>query len=670
MPWVVHWGLPLPDDEDIVALTKAQALDVTGGGMDRNAPLSICPKAALSFPGHPALEARRDGVRLLPRFLLKDAEATDTGLQFDLRADEMTYRAFFSAIPLGDDKAMLVAEATLQADEPIDLIWFAAPVLPGPQQADDMIDYAGRWLGEFRPVRTPWSPGQRVREAQLGRSGHEHPPFAVFPERGTTKTHGTAYAAHLAWSGGHRMIAEELADGRRQVQWGKLPGSGINGTEFASGRVLHTLSDQGMNGCAVAFQRYLRGPGLDGPRRTPRPVHYNCWEAIYFNHSLPVLKDIADRAARLGTERFVLDDGWFGRRDDDTTSLGDWDIDPRKWPDGLGPLIEHVTSLGMVFGLWVEPEMVSPDSNLYRAHPDWILGRHDQPLGRQQLVLDLGRPEVQDHLFQVIDTLLSNHDIDYLKWDHNRMPPMASQKATAGVYALLDRLNAAHPAVEIESCASGGGRIDAEILRYCGRVWMSDSNDALERLRIQHDAAQFLPAAITGSHVGPRKCHTSGRVLPTAFRAWVAAQRHFGFELDPRGLDDAEMATLARVTQWWKANRDWMMQADIHLLDAIDKDVTAELQLSQTGDRFVVFAGQSGVSNQALPRPLRLAGLDPTARYDLRLANPEDIPPHSRGPVLLRDGAVALSGAALQQNGLNLPWGWPATMWVIEGRRL
>ena len=307
----------------------------------------------------------------------------------------------------------------------------------------------------------------------------------------------------------------------------------------------------------------------------------------------------------------MLDDGWFGTRDDDTTSLGDWQIDARKWPDGLTPLIDHVTSLGMAFGLWVEPEMVNPDSDLYRAHPDWILGTDDQPLGRHQMVLDLGKADVCDHLFDVLDRLLSDNDIDYLKWDHNRLPPITSQAATEGVYALLARLNDAHPNVEIESCASGGGRIDAAILRHCGRVWLSDSNDALERLRIQHDAARFLPASFTGSHVGPRKCHTSGRVLPTAFRGWVAAQRHMGFEMDPRALTDDETATLTRITTWWKDNRDWMMAADIHLLDSIDPAITAEMQIARDGARFVLFAGQSQPSAQSLPRPIAPDGSGP-----------------------------------------------------------
>jgi alpha-galactosidase len=399
-------------------------------------------------------------------------------------------------------------------------------------------------------------------------------------------------------------------------------------------------------------------------------VHYNCWEAVYFDHRLDTLSDIADRAADLGAERFVLDDGWFGRRDDDTSSLGDWTVDRRKWPQGLHPFIAHVRKRGMTFGLWFEPEMVNPKSDLYRAHPDWLLGPADQTTGRNQMVLNMGLPAVRDHLFAAISVLLTEYPIDYIKWDHNRLLPVADAPQTHGTYDLIDRLRAAHPKVEIESCASGGGRIDAGILARTHRVWLSDSNDALERLRMQHDAALFLPAAITGSHVGPRTSHTSGRILAMPFRAWVAAMRHMGFEMDLRELTDDEAATLKSVTAWWKDNRDWMLAGTIHRLDAADSAVIAEMQIAADASRFVVFAGQATASVQALPRPLRLTGLDPQARYRIALKNPEDAAKQSRGENALKSGPLTLSGQSLMAQGVVLPVAWPATMFVLEGQHL
>ncbi|MEN8917011.1 MAG: alpha-galactosidase, partial [Octadecabacter sp.] len=397
---------------------------------------------------------------------------------------------------------------------------------------------------------------------------------------------------------------------------------------------------------------------------------YNCWEAVYFDHKLDVLSDIADRAAKLGAERFVLDDGWFGNRDDDTRALSDWEVDVRKYPDGLDPLIAHVHSLGMSFGIWFEPEMINPDSDIHRAHPDWALGSEDQTLGRQQKALNMALPEVRDFLYDRMSAVLTDHDIDYIKWDHNRVLPMPDAAQTRGSYALIDRLRHAFPDVEIESCASGGGRIDFGILKRTQRVWLSDSNDALERLHIQHNAALFLPLSITGSHVGPRRCHTSGRTLDISFRAWVAAQRHMGFEMDPRELDDYETRVLTEVTSWWKHNRAWMQTADILLLDSADPAIIAEQQMPPTGEQFVVFAGKAATSAQISPRPLRLTALDPNSMYEVTLANRATAPTLSRGTPALKDGPVTLSGAYLMHHGLTLPWSFPETMWVLEGKRL
>lgn len=476
---------------------------------------------------------------------------------------------------------------------------------------------------------------------------------------------------HYGWSGGHVSYAEELPDGRRQIQWGHATGSRPPGRVFSTAPLYLAVSDQGFNGCAVAFQRLLRDHIVTWPDPArPRPVHYNCWEAVYFDHDPEVLKEIATRAAALGAERFVLDDGWFGRRDDDTSGLGDWEVDARKWPDGLSPLISHVRALGMCFGLWVEPEMINLDSDLARRHPDWCFGARNQIEGRQQRVLDLSRDDVQGYLFDRLSALLGTYDIDYLKWDHNRLLPRADARQAEGTYRLLARLRAAFPMVEIESCASGGGRIDAGILAHTHRVWLSDSNDAAERLRIQHDAALFLPGALTGSHVGPRHCHTSGRNHDIWFRAWVAAQRHMGFEMDPRELTPQERDALITVTGWWKANRDWMMRADILRLDSSDPSVIAELQRAEQKDRFVVFAGKAASGTQALPRPLRLCGLEPEAIYEIRLLNTAEVHHLSRAGMPIKDGVLRLSGACLMAQGLTLPWSFPDRMWVLEGKKL
>lgn len=668
LPYVAYWGAAIADGDDLI---DAGIADVTGGMIDENADLSICPEASRTFPGQPGMSiAAHDGTLIRPRFTLTEV-AQGNGLTVTAvdEANDLTYVAEFC---IDAETSVLTAKARLDSSAPIRVHYLSAPVFPALQFADDMIDFAGRWIGEFRQVRTPWAAGIHMRENLTGRTGHEHFPALIVPERGATNTAGTAQAFHYGWSGGHRMIAEELPDGRRQIQFGHAAGSQLSaGTGFETAPLYAVRSDHGLNGCAVAFQRHLRDRIVVWPHPDrPRPVHYNCWEAIYFEHKLTDLTAIADRAAALGAERFVLDDGWFGRRDDDTSSLGDWVIDDRKYPDGLGPLIDHIHALGMTFGIWFEPEMVNPDSDLYRAHPEWALGAADQVLGRQQMVLDMANPQVRDYLYERIAAVLSAYDIDYIKWDHNRVLPKPDAAQAMGYYDLLGRLRRDFPTTEIESCSSGGGRIDFGALSLTQRVWLSDSNDALERLRIQHNAALFLPMAVTGSHVGPRHCHTSGRVIDIRMRAWVAAQRHMGFEMDPRELTDDETAVLRDVTAWWKSNRDWMTSADILRLDSADPSVIAEQQLSAAGDQFVVFAGLADTSRQILPRPIRLTGLDPDATYRITLVNRDDAVGLSRGSPALKTRDLTLSGQALMTQGILLPWSFPLNMWVIKGQRL
>lgn len=668
IPEVIYWGPALPETEDLDQLAQATRNDLTGGMLDKLPALSLSPEPGRAFQGQPGhLLAEADGTPLHPAFRFGRAETAAGRLTLISSAPGLELSHVLTAQPTGT----ITLQTRLAADRPIRVLWLAAPVLPAPQ-GGEMIDVYGKWIGEFHLIRTPWSPGIRAREARTGRSGHEHPPYLILAGEGCTNTRGEALALHYAWSGGHRMLAEELPDGRRQVQFGHPLGAETEtGTVFETAELIAACSTDGLNGIGATFQRDIRDRVVQWPdAKRPRPVHYNCWEAVYFDHKLDTLAEMATRAAALGAERFVLDDGWFGRRDDDTTSLGDWTIDRKKWPEGLHPLIRHVHSLGMTFGLWFEPEMVNPDSDLYRAHPDWMLGPRDQTTGRHQMVLNLALPEVRENLFQQVSAVLDEYPIDYIKWDHNRLLPVVDAAQTRGIYDLMDRLRAAHPTVEIESCASGGGRIDAGILARTHRVWLSDSNDALERLRMQADAALFLPSAITGSHVGPRHCHTSGRVLPMAFRAWVAAQRHMGFEMDLRELTADEALVLGRVTAWYKANRDWMMAGRILRLDSDDPAVTAEMQQAADGGRFVVFAGQAETSRQILPRPLRLTGLEPGARYEVSLLNPEDKPRQSRGPNALKSSPLTLTGQTLMTRGILLPVAWPATMWVVEGRKL
>ena len=682
IPEIVYWGAALPSSEDLTMIARHAIPDVTGGMIDRAPSLSLCPVSRNGFEGHPGLIIRGgEGSWIHPDFILDEAISSSDGktLSF-ICSDQQTgiiYRAEFTK----QTEHVISACASVRLGDAgrngAELIWLSAPVLPVSSLVQDVQDYGGRWCGELQPLRTPLQMGQRRRDNPTGRSGHQQFPAILLLSQGATNNSGDVWALTCDESSGHSHIIEHCADGRRQIQMGTYPFAQTElSDEYSSPAVYLGYSSDGMNGCGTAFQHFVRDRLVPWPSRKHgkdrlfRPVHYNCWEAVYFDHDLDTLKDIASRAAELGAERFILDDGWFGERHDDTSSLGDWYVNSDKYPDGLGPLIEHVKSCGMEFGLWFEPEMVNRDSDFYRAHPEAALGEADQTEGRQQRVLDLTQPLVSEMITERLTSLLSEYDIDYIKWDHNRVLPLPDARQADRLHQILSYLRDRFPELEIESCASGGGRMDYGMLAHTHRVWLSDSNDAVERARIQHEAALWLPSVVSGSHVGPEQCHTSGRILTMSMRAWVAAQRHMGFEMDVRSLSDEDAETLASVTSWWKTNRNWMLTGSIFRLDSADAAVTAELQLAQDKSRFVVFASHIAASSQITPQPLRLSGLDPDERYQIELVNKADLHHLSRGHPLLKSDMLCASGQYLMQHGITLPWSFPQQIWVVSGERI
>ncbi|MDP3525993.1 MAG: alpha-galactosidase [Hoeflea sp.] len=678
VPCLVHFGARLPQGDDIAELAMATIPNVGAGQIDPFQPLTLCPLAITGWQGHPGMILQTaDGRDYLanPRLAGMDIDGAHA-VRFTLtdRGNADGVRLEISA-RLDPATGILHLTQGLTLPDGMSCSWLGAPAIPAPAGMSRILDHSGRWCGEFRRQETAFRTGAHVRESREGRTGHAHFPGVTLATAATGEYAGACLAATLAWSGGHRMLAEELPDGRRQIQFGVLD-DGLARGEIASPTLMLVWSDAGLNGLSQAFHGHVRA--LQAPvnvrrGREPHPVHYNCWEAVYFRHDLDELKAIATRAASLGAERFVLDDGWFRGRNDDTSSLGDWVIDAAKFPGGLTPLIEHVHAQGMRFGLWFEPEMVNRDSELFRAHPDFLLGPDDQPSGRNQHVLDMARKDVRDHVFTQISAILSAHAIDYVKWDHNRPLTGGNPDQARGFHALLGDLARAHPDVDFESCSSGGGRIDFSVLELASRVWLSDSNDAIERLRMQHEASRWIAPEVQGSHVGPRHCHTSGRELSMAFRAWVAAQRHMGFEMDPRELTSEEAATLSRVTAWWKENRGFLFSGSLHRLETDDAEVFAEMTVNPEKSRFILFAGQAGASVQISQRPLVAAGLEPDAIYEVRLVNPEDVSRRANRRIvnaLPGGGTMCLSGAFLMTSGLRLPNAAPASMTVVEGYRI
>jgi alpha-galactosidase len=440
------------------------------------------------------------------------------------------------------------------------------------------------------------------------------------------------------------------------------------GESYATPWVYLAAAGDGLDSLAAQFHGYLRS--LPAHPASPRPVNLNVWEAVYFDHDPDKLITLADLAASVGAERFVLDDGWFAGRRHDRAGLGDWVVDETVWPGGLHRLIGHVRGLGMEFGLWFEPEMVNPDSRLYRAHPDWILatGQRIPPLRRGQLALDLTRPEVSGYLLDQIGAILTEYDVGYVKWDHNRDLVDAGSGASAGAaavhrqtlafYALLDELRRRHPEVEWESCASGGGRIDLGVLERAQRVWTSDMTDALARQQIQRWTVQLVPPEYLGAHVSAPFSHQTGRYLPLSLRCATALFGHFGIEWDLTEAGPEALAELAAWIRLYKEHRGLLHSGRVVRLDAVPPAVLAHGVVA--ADRAAALFCCVQV-DQAGPGPLalRLSGLDPGLRYRVRDVTPPTVPGPPGLDRLARTAALVPSleatGWALTELGAPIP---------------
>ena len=541
-------------------------------------------------------------------------------------------------------------------------------VLPVPDRAREVLDFSGRWAGERRPQRSRPGHGAWLRETRHGRGGHDDPFLMVAGTAGFDFGSGEVWSTHVAWSGDTRQWFERsdlapavLGAGERFTSTTLAPGE-----SYASPTVVATWSGAGLDGLSDRLHRWVRSWSTIA---RPRPLTLNTWEAVYFDHSLSRLEPLVERASEVGVERFVLDDGWFLGRTDDRRALGDWTVDPERWPDGLGPLAARVNAAGMEFGLWVEPEMVSLDSDIARRHPEWLLTAPDSVTWRWQHVLDLSLPEVEQHLFDRLDALLDEYPIAYLKWDHNRdLLVEASRPQVLGLYRLLDRLRAAHPGVEIESCASGGGRIDLEILRRVDRVWASDTNDPLVRQAIQRWTGIVVPPEYLGSHVGDARAHTTGRVAGLGFRLATALFGHAGIESDLTRVAPDDLEAIRRWAEVYREHRSLLHAGRVVRADAADLAALVHAVVAPDGTRALVSYAVVGETDAALPAPLRLPGLDPARRYRVTVVD------LVFGPGVLQDaappwftaGEVTLPGAVLADVGLPVPLLQPGNAVVLQ----
>ena len=667
-PVLAYWGPSLPADVDAAAIEALTARAVPNGMLDGGELFDLFPEAGRGFTGHPALQVHRADGGFVTQLAFVTATQVNEGYELVLADTGAEIEVVLNiTLDSATGVASFRSRLTNQGPTALSVDWMAAAALPSVQ--DEIMLFDGRWGREFQTVRETLKTGLVLKDNRTGRTSHHAPPFLAVGEPGFRQSSGEVLGLHLAWSGDHRMLAERLRDGRIQIQSGELfhPGEMVlaSGESYQTPCLYAARSQSGLNGVSDRFHPFVRDTVLGGRLvGKTRPVHFNTWEAVYFRHDLAELKDLATLAAKVGAERFILDDGWFVGRNNDTTSLGDWTVDPAKYPHGLTPLIDHVRGLGMEFGLWVEPEMANADSDLLRAHPDWTLhaGDRTQPLGRGQYVLDLTRDEVADNIFAQLDALLSAHPIGYLKWDMNRdlthaasHGRAATHRQTLAVYALMDRVRAAHPGVEIESCASGGGRADYEVLKRTDRIWTSDCNDPVERQSIQRGFSIFFPPEVMGAHVGPEASHTTARRSSLAYRAYTALFGHMGIEADVRGFSDADQIRLADAITRHKAFRDLIHSGRTLRLDAPDPAAAAMMIVG--GEGALVSYAQVETSALAAPMALRLLGLEAQASYCVTLLNAPERPRPSMksAPPLLLGEAVVASGQLLSVMGLPLP---------------
>ena len=669
LPAILHWGADLGEcseaDLDDLAATVAPLLE---NSVDVPVRVSLVPEHSAGWLGAPGLIGRRaGGGDWSPRFSRVSYDADSTGIRAIAHDDSAGLRLDID-IELAASGLLRARATVTNLAGPEYEVHRLVVALPVPPVATETLDQAGRWAKERVPQRRAITVGTHLRESRRGRTGADAATVLTAGEPGFGFGSGETWGMHVGWSGNHVSYLERMTSGRTVLGGGELllPGEVVLGADesYATPWIYGSWG-RGLDDQAARFHEWLRS--RSSHPSSVRPVTLNVWEAVYFDHRLEPLLRLAEHAAAAGVERYVLDDGWFHARRSDDAGLGDWWVDPDVWPDGLTPLVEKVRGLGMQFGLWFEPEMVNPDSDLARAHPDWILqtgGRLPLEQRRQQ-VLNLAIPEAYEHILDAVSSLVTEYRIDYLKWDHNRDLVDAGSTVTgaAGVheqtlaiYRMFAELKARHPGLEIESCSSGGARVDFVVLEHTDRVWASDCIDPLERQQILRWTAQLLPPELTGSHIGSPRSHTTGRTHDLSFRASTALFGHYGIEWN---LSDASEGDRAEVAEWVALHKRFRslihsgrtVRVDHPIEELVAHGIVAQ-DASEALFEFALLARPSTWP----PGLVRIPGLDPDTRYRVSSVGPRaPFSTNNTAPSWQDDRGVVLSGRALAAVGIQAP---------------
>ena len=669
LPQVVHWGSDLGDLSDAEALAAAEAglPGLPSSGFDRHTPVELLPQAAQGHAGRGVLSGSRAGGASSPLLRTTSLEAAATSLVVKA-SDERVGLHLRSEVVL-DPHGVLTVRHHLRNDGDDAYALSSLPVrLALPGSAVELLDLTGRWGLERVPQRHRLGYGAWVREQRRGRTGHDAPLLLVAGTESFGFRHGEVWGMHVAWSGNCDVWAERLPEGRVSLGGGELLDAGevelAPGASYSTPTVFGVHATDGLDGLSRSLHGWVRA--RDQHPRLPRPVVLNTWEAVYFDHDLTRLHALVDRAADLGVERFVLDDGWFHGRRSDRAGLGDWTVDEDVWPDGLSRSSTRWWGAGWTSVCGSSRRWSNLDSDLARAHPDWLLSPSDRvpPAWRHQHVLDLANPDAWQHLLGRIDDILSCYAIAYVKWDHNRDLVDAEHAGRPGVhaqttafYALLDELRSRHPDVEFESCASGGGRVDLEVLARTDRVWTSDCTDAVERQKIQRWTGLLLPPELVGAHVSAPRNHQTGRTLDLSLRAGTALFGHFGIEWDVSTLTADEQEELGSWVAAYKELRTLLHSGDTVRGDHLEAGTELHGVVSRERDDALFAVVATHALTGSVPQRVRLPGLDRDRFYRVRVQPPGDRPLtiHQTPPPWLETGATILRGSVLTSVGIAVP---------------
>ncbi|MFA0086084.1 alpha-galactosidase [Vibrio sp. 10N.261.51.F12] len=664
---ILHWGKKVTGD--LESCRVALHRPVPYGRLDNDVSMTLSPELGRGVFSSPGVEGHRNGQDWSPVFVITRIEQGKDGLVVESE-DTIAGLALKTELQLDIHDVVKTRHTLTNTKAGTYQVNRLANTLPLPERANELMTYYGRWVNEFQTVRQPLQQGGYQQENRRGRTSHEHYPALVAGNAHFDEMQGDVWGFHFAWSGNHRLRVDVKADGRRYMQAEViyLPGEVAlkEGESLTTPWLYASYSHSGLNGMSHHFHSHVRDTILPSDfHHKPRPIHLNTWEGIYFDHNPEYIMAMASESAEMGVERFIIDDGWFKGRNGDKAGLGDWFLCEDKYPHGLQPIVEHVNALGMEFGLWFEPEMINKDSDLFRAHPDWLLAieGYEQPTGRNQYVIDLQNDDAFNFLFERLDYFLSTYNIAYIKWDMNRevvqpahVGQAAACKQTQRYYALVDKVRLTHPKVDIESCAAGGGRIDFEVLKRTHRFWASDNNDALERQTIQRGMSYFFPPEVMGSHIGASHCHSTRRRHGIEFRGLTALFGHMGIELDPVKEEQTEKQGFERYIKLHKMLRPLLHSGRTWRVPTDDKAHQIHAVVANDQSEAVVMLAQLSMPTNSLSGHLKVPGLDPKAVYRISvLDQPENYNDIVNYQPPWASSGCELSGQWCEEIGLTMP---------------